>query len=220
MTETKIKPYYSEDGITIYHGDYCELAPSLPVVDSIITDPVWPNSDPRLAGAEDPEGLFAQAMELSIGKANRVVVQLGCDSDPRFLARVPASWPFFRVCWLEYVRPNYKGRLLYTGDVAYAFGSPPPSRPGRHVITGRCLQNDSARVHNGHPCPRQLAHVKWLIRQFADGVVMDIFCGSGTTLLAAKDAGIEAIGVEIDEAYCEIAANRLSQGVLGFERTV
>lgn len=63
----------------------------------------------------------------------------------------------------------------------------------------------------GHPCPRRLQHVRWLVARWADGVVLDPFCGSGTTLVAAQMSGLPAIGIEIEERYCEIAAKALAQ---------
>jgi site-specific DNA-methyltransferase (adenine-specific) len=66
-----------------------------------------------------------------------------------------------------------------------------------------------------------LAWMEWLI-QFASlpsDVVIDPFMGSGTTLHAAQIHGRKAIGIEIEERYCEIAAKRLSQGVLPMEHT-
>ena len=69
-----------------------------------------------------------------------------------------------------------------------------------------------------HPCQVPIAMVKRLIQASCKkGIVLDPFMGSGTTLVAAKDLGIRAIGIEISEIYCEIAANRLRQGVLNFE---
>jgi site-specific DNA-methyltransferase (adenine-specific) len=47
-----------------------------------------------------------------------------------------------------------------------------------------------------------------------DGLILDPFCGAGTNLIAARDFGRRAIGIEIDERCCEIAANRLGQGIL------
>lgn len=69
-----------------------------------------------------------------------------------------------------------------------------------------------------HPAPFPLAVAKWCIQLVTppDGIVLDPFMGSGTTLRAAKDLGRKAIGIEISERYCEIAARRLSQEVLDF----
>jgi hypothetical protein len=213
-------PYYQDEaaGITLYCGDARDILPQLPPVDVIITDPVWPNAIPELAGSDDPYGLFAAAAEHFPRLADRVVVQLGCDSDPRFLAAVPACLPFFRVCWLEYALPHYKGRLLYTGDVAYVYGSPPPWRRGAGVLPGRIISHRTeAHGTHGHPSPRKAEHVRWLVNWFARGTVLDPFLGSGTTAAAAKACGYPFIGIEISEDYCRLAVERLRQDVFRFE---
>ena len=210
-------PYYDQDGITIYCGDARDILPQLGRADVVVTDPVWPNAIPGLAGNDDPYTLFAETMALVPAVADRLVVHLGCDSDPRFLAGVPDALPFFRACWLEYARPHYKGRLLYGSDVAYVFGAAPPSREGGRVIPGRMMQTVGYDGDNPHPCPRRLAHVKWLLKWFARGVVIDPFAGSGTTLRAAKDMNLPAIGIDLREEYCEIAVQRLRQAVLPLE---
>jgi hypothetical protein len=215
-----VTPYYQDAaaGIVLYCGDCRTILPQLEPVDCVITDPVWPNSVPSLQGADDPAGLFAQAAAHFPTLAKRVVVQMGCDSDPRFLQGMPAAMPFFRACWLPYAVPSYKGRLLYSGDVAYAFGVPPPPRKGRRVIDGEAPKSTKGKM-KGHPCARHLAHVRWLVSRFADGTILDPFSGIGTTLVAAKYGGYPAVGIEIEEAYCESAARRLEQGVLPFAGT-
>ena len=207
-----MRPYYEHAGITIYHGDCREILPL--EADAVITDPVWPNATPELEGADRPYALLAESAVL--WRVKRAAVHLGCNSDPRFLTALPDTLSFFRVVWLEYVRPNYLGRLMYGSDVAYLFGEPPPSREGHRVIPGRFTDTDSNGKQTDHPAPRKLGHVKWLISKWTapDDVILDPFMGSGTTLRAAKDLGRQAIGIEINEHYCEIAANRLFQEVM------
>lgn len=224
-----MRPYYEADGITIYHGDCREILPQLEPVDAIITDPVWPNGSTHLRGADRPYELFAEAAVHFPNLCARAIVQLGCDSDPRILSGVPASLPFFRVCALEYACPTRKGRVLYTGDVAYVFGVPPASAPGRRVMSGRFVSTkpDVQRVavtkHKDwgmappdhlHPTPRRYEHVAWLVGRWTDGDVLDPFVGSGTTLVAAANGGRHAIGIEIEERFCEIAVKRLAQTVM------
>lgn len=67
-----------------------------------------------------------------------------------------------------------------------------------------------------HPAPFPTGLPARAIETTAPSSVLDPFCGSGTTLRAAKDAGVRAIGIEKSERYCEIAARRLDQGVLDF----
>ena len=223
--------YYQDKWVTIYHGDCREVLPEIKALESVITDPVWPNTIVNLPGADRPAELFHE-MCMALPRADRLVVQLGCDSDPRFLAGIPLSWPFLRVCWLDYARVSYKGRLLYTGDVAYAFGIPPAYIEGRQVISGMCRSSRSDReyqrhtagnVHKKeftkpdglpHPCPRRLEHVRWLVHQFSDNAVCDPFMGIGTTAVAAKYLNRSFVGIEIEERYCEIAARRCCQDVM------
>lgn len=205
-----MKPYYEEAGIEIYHGDARELLPLLGCFASVVTDPVWPNSIAELPGSDRPAALFSEAAQHFPQAAERVVVHLGCDSDPRFLSGMPVSMPFLRACHLEYVRPHYKGRLLYTHDVAYVFGQWPKSKRGARVLPGRVIKNDATKRFLEHPCPRQEQHVRWLVHWFGGESIVDPFMGSGTTLIATAKLGLRGVGIEISERFCEAAANRLA----------
>ncbi|MGA3168342.1 MAG: site-specific DNA-methyltransferase [Terriglobia bacterium] len=81
------------------------------------------------------------------------------------------------------------------------------------------LESTETSQVNGHPCPKPEGWMRWLVKlvSLEDETVLDPFMGSGTTLRAAKDLGRKAIGIEIEEKYCEIAAKRLSQEVLEFK---
>lgn len=213
------QPCECKDGITLYCGDARDVLPLLPEgsVSALVTDPVWPNCTVPLAGSDRALSLFEEFAERIPITVKRLAIHLGCDTDPMILACLPVRLKFFRVTWLEYVRPHYKGRLLYTSDVAYLYGGPPVSRVHARVIPGRHMStNPEPKTGNSHPCPRKLDHVRWLVKWWTetDDVVLDPFAGSGTTGRACKDLGRKCIQVEIEEKYCEIAANRLAQEVL------
>lgn len=214
-----MKPYYQDEAVTIYCGDCREILPQLPKVDTLITDPVWPDCNCELFGKDDPLGMFKAMWSALPELPARAAIHLGCDSDPRFLQVVPKQLKFFRVAWLRYAAAGHKGRLLNTGNVAYFFGLPPKSRPGRKLIAGETYDTNNQGKETKHPCPRKLNHVKWIIGQWTEeaDLILDPFMGSGTTLVAAKYGGRKAIGIEIEEKYCEMAVRRLEQKIFNFK---
>lgn len=96
-----------------------------------------------------------------------------------------------------------------------------PARLFHHLWNGfaRASEKDIARVH---PTQKPVALMVWLLEQFSrpGDVILDPYMGSGTTLVAAKMLGRKAIGVEIEERYCEIAVRRLQQQVMTFDGLV
>ena len=86
----------------------------------------------------------------------------------------------------------------------------------RFFYTAKASRSDRG-PDNNHPTVKPTDLMKWLCKLTmtpTGGTVLDPFMGSGTTVYAAKEMGRKAIGIELDEAYCEIAARRCSQEVL------
>ena len=179
--------------------------------DTIYCDPVWPNNALPEFAHFNPRQLFASAAVHFPRLAKRVLVHLGCDSDPRILDGVPDCLPFFRVVNLRYARPHFKGRVLYDRDIVYVFGPPPPSRPGFHAISGDFCYTDFGESKYGHPCPRRLGHVKWLLHRYAGGPVLDPFAGSCTTAEACIDLSIPYCCIEINGEYCKAGNRRVKE---------
>jgi hypothetical protein len=200
--------------VTLYLGDCIEVLPTLKKVDCVLTDPVWPNAHPDLIGADDPAGLLASVLALIDTK--RLVIVMRYDSDPRFLQSVPLRWPFFRVQTMSYSVPGYNGRKLGGVEVAYSFGEPIASKPGRRVVPGRGPTVAKPTQINGHPCPRSEVHFRWLVNWWSDNndTILDPFMGSGTTGVACVQLGRRFVGIEIEPKYFEIAKKRIAQAQL------
>ena len=126
-----------------------------------------------------------------------------------FAARLPVG------TWLVWVKKHTHlfGTFLSDAEIAWSKGGhgvyvhrktfPPPTRA------------NEAGSFGVHPTQKPVSLMRWCIeRSKGDGVIVDPYLGSGTTLVAAKTLGRAAMGIEIDERYCEIAARRCSQEVL------
>jgi DNA modification methylase len=195
-------PYYVDEWVTLYHGDCLEIDAWL-AADVLITDPPYPN------GA----GWFTEAIS-----AARTALTRRADWEQAviFWAEIehpPVPMPLVAVhIWH---RTNVNGRPY---EAAYMYAQDGVKR--RSQVIGYPAIFDGVgpgcREYLGHPTQKPLSVMRQLIDMTGGGVVADPFAGSGATLAAAKYAGRAAIGVELDERYCEIAARRLAQGVLDF----
>lgn len=210
-----MKPYYQDAFVTLYHADCREMLASIDA-DLCLTDP--------------PYGVQKQPRTYA-GKKGRAVAWDG-SFDPSWAHELNV-----RVLGLMPGVLNLPRCPLVIGPLAYRWTL------AAHVTNGMtrgpfgygnwipCLiyaveavslyqqVTDVARVavsgeRPDHPSPKPYSAVAWFLSLLPGATVLDPFVGSGTTLLAAKQAGRYAIGIEIDEAYCEVAARRLSQGML------
>lgn len=201
LTARGMKPYYDHAGITIYHGDCREVMPGLKgQIDIVATDPPY-----GLGFRSESWDSCIPEWWLESARAIAPVVV--------FTTAPTTMWDYPRPDWvLCWYRPASSSRSPSGGFnhwspvLVYGNGAPSPDSINLHAI-----QHAQYRGF-AHPSPKPLALYRWLIKAW-EGVVLDPFMGSGTALRAAKDLGRRAIGIEIEEKYCEIAAKRLSQEV-------
>jgi site-specific DNA-methyltransferase (adenine-specific) len=206
-----MKPYYEDEkaGIVIYHGDCREVLPSVGMCDLVLTDPPYGVSKAEWDGAFDSAWLrladvqTRAAVAVMPGVANLLAMPHALQTKPyRWTLSVRVSNGMTRGAfgfgnWIPcvvYAAPDVSLHATAQDATEIAIGGDMPA----------------------HPSPKPYEAVLWMLDRLPLGTVVDPFMGSGTTLRAAKDLGRKAIGIEIKEKYCEIAAKRLSQEVLQF----
>ena len=212
-----MKPYYEDDLITIYHGDCLELLPEL-AFDVVVTDPPYGIS---VVGKDGKVGISNKGAEAGTYKP---IVGDDVPLDPTWLASFGKRQVIFGL--EHFVKIPHPGRLLVWdkevsnglfAEVEIAWDSKNgPSKVIKHQQQG--FLANLGDLKRSHPTQKPLSVMLWILDSCtaAGDVVVDPYAGTGTTLRAAKDLGRKAIGIEIDEAYCEIAAKRMGQGVLDF----
>jgi site-specific DNA-methyltransferase (adenine-specific) len=205
-------PYYQDDLVTIYHGDCREWMPD---ADVIVTDPpygmAWANKGALTSGRRGAEGVRYERRAiqgddrpfdpLPLLGYERVVL-FGAN---HFAARLPIGTALI---WVKRA-DNAFGSYLSDAEIAWMKG-------GHGVYCYRDLSLQGESAIRSHPNQKPVGLMRWcILKAGGTGTVLDPFMGSGSTLVAAKSLGRRAIGIEIEERYCEIAAQRCSQEVLG-----
>ena len=213
-------PYYEDEHSTIYCGDCRDILPHLGPVDLVLTDPPYGikvNTDSsRFSGGSNPD--WRRRMW---GRGSAPIVGDDTSFEPAFLLsygknQIIFGWNHFPdklprggcLVWVKR-RDDMFGSFLSDAEIAWV--------SNRHgVYCWRGLPN-WINIGRYHPTEKPVALMRWCIEKVKETqIILDPFMGSGTTLLAAKQLGRKAIGIEISEAYCKIAVERLRQEVLPF----
>lgn len=234
-----MKPYYQDDHVTLYHGDCRQVMQEFPdmSMDAVITDPPYTERTHAKArakhgtrknltitnGIEDFSAITDEQLSEILAECGRisegwVIATLDYHHAFTFDKMPPPGMKSQRVgVW---VKTNPTPQL--TGDrpaqgweaIAYLHRSDKRSTWNGHGLHGNYVLKIDGQA--GHPTAKPLPMLQDMVRKFTNpgDTVFDPFAGSGTTLRAALDEGRHAVGVELEERYCEIIANRLAQGAL------
>lgn len=208
-------PYYQDSAVTIYHGDCREILPTMPNVDLVLTDPPYGMSfvsNFRIQKHSKIHGdgeLPLDLIMLSISKADRAAY-IFCRWDNLSQLQHPKSV----IAW---VKNNWS-----MGDLEHEHGRqweaccfyPKDGHEFLKRIPDVILCDRTG--NDLHPTEKPINLMTKIISANVGDFILDPFMGSGTTLRAAKDLGRKAIGIEIEEKYCEIAAKRMAQEVFDF----
>ena len=213
-----MKPYYSEAGITIYHGNCVELLPALESVQLCLTDPPFGVGFAEATWADRPQDYPAFMKSwLEVCRAETFGVFQAAKQICNFHQWFPAEYRVFAACRaMTQWRPI---AMQYKYDPVVIWGNPPLAlKHFADYFEQRLAPFGANRPLKCHPCARPYETTRYLVAGLSlpGSTILDPFMGSGTTLRAAKDLGRKAIGIEIEEKYCEIAAKRMSQSVLDF----
>lgn len=229
-------PYYTDASVTIYHGDARDVMSSLAgTFDVLLTDPPYSSGGFQEAGRDSGSiGRRTASAAAPIYLDNlstrgyaqlmRAVLREAAEATEVY---VFTDWRMWIETFDAMEAAGWRVRNMLVWDKGQmGMGSPWRNqheliafgRRGPSEVNGGNLGNviRSPRSRNEHhSTEKPVDLIAKVLTNTAPGVVLDPLMGSGSTLIAAKSLGRKAIGIEIEERYCEIAAQRCSQEVLG-----
>ncbi len=209
-----MKPYYQDASVCIYHGDCREVLPTL-LFDVVVSDPPY--------GMSYKHG--ARAGGIKYGMDGHSIIGDDEPFDPSHILNLAKPTILWGGNHFASRLPDSRGWLVWDKRGA----SPPNDQSDVELAWSNVLT--TARKHTRywsgaarggreqaegrlHTNQKPVDLMAWCLSFVPEGIVCDPYSGSGSTLVAAKEAGRRAIGIELEEKYCEIAARRCSQETL------
>jgi len=215
-----IEPFYQDESITIYNADCAQILPFLPTFDLLLTDPPYGVGYNTSA----TKGRGTSSKKWKNGRTKDYGVFEWDVEIESWLLEIMKAKGKLQIIWggNYYDLPKCKQWLVWDKETNGAFADcelawtnlSGTTRIKKHLWNGFAREGNEARFH---PTQKPLALMKWCLSLVPEAkTILDPFFGSGTTLRAAKDLGLQAVGIERDERYCQIAVERLRQRTLGF----
>jgi DNA modification methylase len=196
------KPYYQDEHVTLYYGDCRELLPLMPKVDLVLTDPPY-----GIGISNNPVRQKHERKDWDNAPVDNGLLQLVIQA-----GTVAIVWGgnYFGLpaqqCFYVWDKQQPEDFSLAMCEMAWTNNKGPAKLFRKSVLS----------YSKEHPTQKPVSLMTWCIGKVPNTkTVLDPFAGSGTTLRAAKDLGLSCVGIELEEKYCEIAANRMRQEVLG-----
>ena len=225
LLESLPEPYYKDGSVTIYHGRSEKLLPMIAPANLVLTDVPYGEVNRESSGLREldkgdadetsmtPEEIAAMLLPKTTGS---IYIWCGTEQISGLRAAMVRAGMSTRACVWEKSNPSpMNGQYPWLSALELcAYGKLPKA-----TYNGMCLApvwRGPVAESNGHPTPKP----EWLMQKLIlastnpGDTILDPFCGSGTTLRAAKDLGRLAIGIEANETYCRLAARRMTQEVL------
>lgn len=249
-----MKPYYEQDGITIYHGDCRDVLPSLPPIDCVVTSPPYnqlgslPKKGSGLWGKTSGGAGFLHAWEG--GKyedaipeteyqeiQNSIFSSISANASASLFYNHQLRWRdsvcIHPIQWFQPEGWRLRQEILWDRGGGMMFNARMFVRFDERILwftkktwkwNQECvgystiwrIAREQQQQGKAHPVayPKSIPARCIEATTVSDALVLDPYMGGGTTLVAAKELRRRAIGIEIDERYCELAAKQLAQGVL------
>jgi len=213
----RVSIYYQDDLVTLYHGD-CLTETAWLEADVLVTDPPygigWKKGENKRANSTAHAGIQNDG-----DTAYRDAVLDLFGDRPGFVFgswRAPFPQRSQTLIWRKPVDAGVVGSVTgFRLDTELIFMT--GKWPKRNSMRSSVIETNGGKNAYllGHPHGKPIPLMQELVTM-TSGVIADPFAGSGSTLVAAASLGRRAIGVELDEAYCELIAKRLSQQAFDF----
>jgi len=223
-----MKPYFEQGGVVIYHGDCEEIVPEIGSYDLIVADPPYNLGFLYGDRVDDERCDYASWLARRIG----ICIMFLPDGGQVYLHQpsqnLAIALPILEGChvlaWCKnfsQIWPSPWNYGSWEPVLYWSKGEPTVVNKANDAALDRdwFVTRGALGLIRGvpqrseHPCPKPTdAEIPFILRSSNAGqTVLDPFCGSGTTLVAAKESGRKAIGIDIEERWCELAAKRVFQ---------